>query len=336
MIIYIICSLISLIIFLYYEKISSLINIYDHPDTERKLHKRPISLSGSIFLISNISIYLFYTFFFNDLENSDILNKKRDFFFLVSSLVALYFLGLLDDKYNINPWIRLGVASFFIILIMLSDSTMVIKILYFKYANNTYQINLDNLSIFLTLICFIAYLNAINMFDGINLQLGIYVFFISIYLIFNKVFIELNIILLISLIPFLILNYKNKTFIGNSGTNLIAFIYGYQYIKGYNYGYLNIDIILLLNYLITLDLLRVFTIRVFNGKNPFIADQNHIHHILLKKINYPNVVLINTTLAILPIILSIYFSNNFVLLIFFIIIYFVMIYFFKNLKNKSI
>ena len=34
-----------------------------------------------------------------------------------------------------------------------------------------------------------------------------------------------------------------------------------------------------------IDLVRVFFIRIFRGKSPFIADKNHIHHILIKKYN---------------------------------------------------
>ena len=32
-----------------------------------------------------------------------------------------------------------------------------------------------------------------------------------------------------------------------------------------------------------IDLLRVFIIRISNKKSPFSPDQNHIHHLLLKK-----------------------------------------------------
>ena len=40
--------------------------------------------------------------------------------------------------------------------------------------------------------------------------------------------------------------------------------------------------VLVLLYPLT-DLLRVFALRIKDGKSPFIADQNHIHHFLLKK-----------------------------------------------------
>ena len=99
------------------------------------------------------------------------------------------------------------------------------------------------------------------MFDGINLQIGSYSLIISAYLISQSIFSELNFVLVISLIPFLILNFQNKVFIGNSGASIIAFIYGFQFIKGYNTGIIEIDEIIILNYLIGLDLIRVFILR---------------------------------------------------------------------------
>ena len=33
------------------------------------------------------------------------------------------------------------------------------------------------------------------------------------------------------------------------------------------------------------DLLRVFIIRTYNKKSPFVPDQNHIHHIAVKSLN---------------------------------------------------
>lgn len=335
MMIYSLCFIISIIVFLFHEKIFSVLKVFDYPDNNRKIHKQPISLSGSIFLIINITIFLIYLFFFNNDNYLDLFKKKREFFFLLFALYGLYGIGYLDDKYNINPWTKLVATSFFLISVMLADSLLIIEILYFKFSDSVTQITLDNLSIFFTLICFLAYLNAINMFDGINLQIGGYSLILSLYLIVNNIFTELNIILIISLVPFLILNFKNKVFIGNSGATIIAFIYGYQYIKGYNIGFIEIDQILILNYFIGLDLLRVFVLRVVSGKSPLSADNNHIHHLLIKKFNYFHTILINFFMILAPVLLSRIFENNWIILYIFIMLYFSLIFYLKIL-NKSI
>lgn len=335
MLIYLICFFISILVFISHKKLFSFLGVFDYPNEDRKIHKKPISLSGSIFLILNITVFLLYLFLFNKDNYFDIFLKKRELFFIIFSLFGLYGLGFLDDKFNINPWTKLAATSFFLLAVMLADNLLIIEILYFKFPNHITQVTLDNLSIFFTLICFIAYLNAVNMFDGINLQIGSYSLIISAYLISQSIFSELNFVLVISLIPFLILNFQNKVFIGNSGASIIAFIYGFQFIKGYNTGIIEIDEIIILNYLMGLDLIRVFILRITKGRNPLIADKSHIHHLLIKKFNYNKVILINILLIILPIVFSIIYPNNWTILSAFILFYFILIYYVGK-SDKSI
>jgi UDP-GlcNAc:undecaprenyl-phosphate/decaprenyl-phosphate GlcNAc-1-phosphate transferase len=334
MIIYIICAAVSILFFSIYKKLFLFYGIFDRPDNKRKIHKEPVSLAGSLFLLTNIILYLFFIFFFEEKDYLELFSKKREFFFLIFTILSLFYVGLLDDKFDINPWTKLGATSFILLLLLLADNHLIIKILYFKFENFWIQINLETLSVFFTLICFLGYLNAVNMFDGINLQVGVYSIFVSLYLIYENLFLSLNVILIISLIPYLILNFKNKVFIGNSGVSIIAVIYAYQYLKGYNTGAMNMDKILLLNYLIILDLLRVFTLRVINGSNPFIADQKHVHHLLLEKFKYFKVIIITLLLAILPIYLSIIVNNKWIVLTVFIILYFLLINYLKFSKKS--
>ena len=68
------------------------------------------------------------------------------------------------------------------------------------------------------------------MFDGINLQVAtcILIFFIFIL---KDIYIPLSIILICVLSIFLIYNYLNKMFLGDSGTYTLAFIISYIIIK---------------------------------------------------------------------------------------------------------
>ena len=72
------------------------------------------------------------------------------------------------------------------------------------------------------------------MFDGINLQSSFYSLFIFLNIMFffsNSLLIN---ILIISLIGFSYLNFKNKTFLGDSGSLILAFIISYFFISLYN------------------------------------------------------------------------------------------------------
>ena len=120
---------------------------------------------------------------------------------------------------------------------------------------------------FFTVFCFLVYLNAFNMFDGINLQASFYSLFIFLNIMFffsNSLLIN---ILIISLIGFSYLNFKNKTFLGDSGSLILAFIISYFFISLYNLDFINYaDKICLFMLIPGFDLIRLFLIRIFNKK----------------------------------------------------------------------
>ena len=45
---------------------------------------------------------------------------------------------------------------------------------------------------------------------------------------------------------------------------------------------------------------RLFLKRIYKGKNPFIADNNHFHHILLKKFSIGNTLIVYNSLIFFP------------------------------------
>ena len=85
---------------------------------------------------------------------------------------------------------------------------------------------------------------------------------------------------------FLFYNFFNKTFLGDSGTNVLAFLISYILIKSYNINQeFTADEIFIILSFPGLDMFRLFMIRILKGKNPFNPDRNHIHHLIQKKFN---------------------------------------------------
>ena len=62
------------------------------------------------------------------------------------------------------------------------------------------------------------------MFDGINLQAGTFSLIIFVIFLSKDIFILLNTILIISLIVFLVFNFKNKMFLCDSGNHILEFV----------------------------------------------------------------------------------------------------------------
>ena len=78
-----------------------------------------------------------------------------------------------------------------------------------------------------------------------------------------------------------------------------------------------------------LDMLRVFSVRIYNKKNPFLGDRNHLHHLLIEKNIRNNLLLFIFFLLIsIPIFLDLFLKiDHLSVIILFIIIYFLLFFF---------
>jgi UDP-GlcNAc:undecaprenyl-phosphate GlcNAc-1-phosphate transferase len=325
-------SLINISLVVFYGFFRRKINIVDFPDKERKLHKIPVPLYGGIFLFLNLFLLLIISIFDDQiLYNFFDLKEKRDVFIFFSSCLFLFILGLLDDKFKINPYLRF-IIFFIIFLLITQEKNLRIEYIQLSILEN--RIYLNYFSYFFTILCFLLFVNAFNFFDGINLQSGIYSLILSIIICLINNNLLFFYILQIFLIFFLYLNYKNKTFLGDSGAYLLSFIFGYYFIKLYNGRFiLHADEIVVLMLIPGLDLFRLFFLRIINKKNPFFPDKNHIHHILLRKFNYIKVNFILFSLIIFSYFFYKVFYIQYLSIIFITIIYTFLVYYFSKIKK---
>ena len=273
----------NLPIILFFNHLIKKFNIYDKSDGIRKFQKNPIALFGGSIIFYNIFVIIFfekitYINFINDFTFS----SNRELVAFGVGLIAFFMIGLFDDKYNLNAHKKLILSTVAILLVVSLDQKILIKELEFSFFD--YIIELRSFSYFFTILCFLLFINALNMFDGINLQVGCYSTIICIIFIICGIYIDLNLILIFSLLLFLFYNYNNKIYLGDSGVYLLAFLFSYFFISSHNnFKIFLADEIFIIMFLPGIDMLRLFITRVAKGKNPFIADSNHLHHLLLKK-----------------------------------------------------
>lgn len=323
--------LINLAIYLNRNKIIKFYNVYDLPDKKRKIHKFKTSLLGGYIFFINIiffSIIIFFSdnFSVNSLVLFNNINNYFTFFFISA---CFYFLGFFDDKYNLNANLKFLIITLLIIFIIYFDNDLQIRTINFSFTDRVFH--LKNLSFIFTLFCFIAFINAFNLYDGINLQIGIYFLIILIFLAFVTNFNYFIISLFFPLFVFLILNSEGKIFLGNSGTYLISFIISYLFIKTFNlFGTIFSDQILLIMLIPGLDMIRLFFTRIKSKKHPFTPDRNHIHHKFLEVFGYKKTIILISILSFLPIILINYLKSYFTIL-FIIFFYFFIIFTLKKL-----
>ncbi len=321
---------INLVLSLNLQNLSNFINTYDKPDGKLKKHSIKTPLLGGVIFFINFLFFLFFEFLF--LEVFKDFNKRELFslFFIVSSF---FFLGLYDDKFKMSAYIRIVLALTICFITITLNNKLIISSFQISFYEN--QIFLENLKVIFTIFSFVAFIHACNMLDGINLQLTLFYIFLTIYLfLITSVFIHVYLFIIISLFSILLLNFKKKLFLGDSGAYCIACILGYFIVIEHNV-YKNIefaDEIFLIMILPGFELIRLSILRSTRGQNIFEGDLDHLHHILFIKNKYSLIStnLITSTFTIVSLFGIIYFKDMYILIFFSLLVYYLTLIFFKR------
>ena len=266
----------------------------------RSVHHTKATKTGGMAVF--LTLFLFSSYFY--------LNQVQIFdFSLLIPLGIMFIVGVYDDFYNAD--FKLKFFLQIIVAKILIDQGLVIN--NFHGVLGLYEIP-HLASQFFTVFVFLVIVNAINFIDGIDglaiteaIKVILLVEFFS-----NQFtpFLPLGMITVLGLLPLYYFNFKKdyKVFLGDAGSlflgTLIA-IYLF-YVLGSEYelkGAFSVNKPLFTMSLIVyplVDLLRVFIIRIRNKKSPFSPDQNHLHHLLVKKgYHHYVIVLIVLTLSLL-------------------------------------
>lgn len=216
-------------------------------------------------------------------------------FYFIGGLVILFFVGMKDDVLIIDPKKKLAaqIVVAFIIAILAN-----IKIVHLFYMFNIGYIS-DVFSIALTVLMILLLINGFNLIDGIDgLASGAGIltslfFGLWFWNIHDVAYTIICFSLSGSLLGFFIYNVfgnQNKIFLGDTGSLILGLSISVLMIHfldpeinaGFTWfpraspaiagGVLVLPLF---------DTLRIFTIRIMQGKSPFIADHQHIHHLLI-------------------------------------------------------
>ncbi len=273
-------------------KISRRKNLMDEPGS-RSSHLRKIPNLGGISMFYSLavcaSIFAFELF---DLYK-----------FLFASLVILLYIGVMDDIVVMRAYKKLF-AQIIVTSLMVIGSDVRIRSFFGLFG--VYELNYF-FSVAISIFTFIVLINAFNLIDGIDGLAGGYsilcsaMFGISYYRLgeYNYPLVVLSGVIIGCVIGFLyfnLSNYRNnKIFMGDTGSMILGFLLAFTAIcfidifidkelpevpRYYLQSAPAIAMAILI--LPIIDTLNVFIIRICNGKSPFVADKNHIHHSLLK------------------------------------------------------
>jgi len=318
--------LFNLIIFLKFKIISKNFIFIDKPDGKLKKHSKPASLIGGLIIL--INLYLI-TFFLKLLNLSNSIFDDNFVYMLISLGTLFYIIGLIDDLKNLKPNKKLLFLVISIILVIFLFPEIKLEHVKISFLNQNYFFKYN---FFFLILSFALLANAMNMFDGINLQLILFTFFVFIIFIIKGFIPAFFILFLICFIFLGLLNFQNQVFLGDGGAYLISaiigctFIFQYKNFDNFLYG----DEVFIILIIPAIDMLRLFIIRLLNKKHPFRGDLNHLHHIITRFTkNNTLTVLITITLCIFPTLLFFLNIKTYFVLIVTLIFYFGLIAYFK-------
>lgn len=326
MIEFFILFLINISFIFFFKPITNLFDCYDNPNKIRKIHKEKIAKIGGFLIILNILVFYLISFIID-------FYLKENFFFMIVCIL-FFLLGYFDDKFDINAYAKFFFQIIFLFLLVNLSNNSLINNIYISFLDN--KIFLGNFNIFLSIFCYLLFINAFNMLDGINLSASIYalIFLFFLYLHQSNI---IFIVIGLSILFLLIKNYQNKLFLGNNGSYLLGFILSYFIININNVKIISAEEIFLVMIIPGLDMLRLYVQRICYKKNPFKADLNHLHHIILKKFSYNSAIFYTICIINLPLFLNFLIKDleKIYLIVFITIFYFLLIYLLSNNKNNT-
>lgn len=318
------------IIFISYKK-----RLFDVPDV-RKVHKTPTPRLGglafvpvimiSVCIITGIRYYMN-----NQVDSLWSSSLFIQYLFLVAGMTLLYLIGVADDLVGV------GYRYKFIVQI-LSASFLPLSGLWINDLGGLLGFHAIPAVIGMPLTVFlVVYItNAINLIDGIDgLASGLTCIALVLLIIVCVLTGQWTHALLASATLGVVSTFyyynvfsasDRKLFMGDAGSLTLGYILSFLVLHFWmreaywNPFELNLNMVTISALLIPLlDVVRVFSSRVRDGRNPFLPDKNHIHHKLLRtgmrvRAVMVSLLLLSVFLISTNFILSFYINTTFMLL----------------------
>lgn len=254
------------------------IGAVDVPDSERRIHKKPIPRLGGL--------AIFYGFLVALLCFAKIDEQLRGI--LIGALIIVG-VGIIDDVKQLRAIIKLG-AQLLAAVIVVFHNVRITAISVPGFISETGVLQLGFLSIPITIAWIVGVTNAVNLIDGLD-GLAVGVSSIASFSLFFIAILggEQNVAIISAALAggclgFFPYNFNPaKIFMGDTGSQFLGFMLSAICIQGLFKGYVVISFIipLLILGLPLFDTIFAIIRRAWNHKPIMGADRGHLHHRLL-------------------------------------------------------
>ncbi|MEC5395676.1 glycosyltransferase family 4 protein [Bergeyella sp. RCAD1439] len=272
-------------------KISKRKNLMDEPGIRSSHHRKIPNLGGiAIFFSLGVCAPVYAYELFDAYK------------FLFASLIILFYVGVMDDIMVMRAYKKL-LAQILVSLLIVIGSDVRIRSLFGVLG--IYEMNYY-FSVLFSVVTFVILINAFNLIDGIDGLAGTYsvlagLFFgISYFRLgsYNYPLVILSALVIGSVLAFLYYNLSPirsmKIFMGDTGSMILGFLLAFTAVcfmdifidkgpLGPHYHLRSAPVVAVAILVLPIvDTMNVIIIRLLKKQSPFEADQNHIHHKVLR------------------------------------------------------
>ena len=278
-------------LYLINSKWSSSFHTEDQP---HHTHTEKISRVGGAGII--VGFFISYSLFFILFDSKD--NQSLMHFTLFFGALACFILGLIDDLRPIDA--KLKFILQILIAFLAHQSGFRIDHIILPFLG--WELDLDNVSLILTVIWFVSIMNLINLIDGLDGLAGGIGFMLMILLVILSIEKGIGISTFLSvgmagaILGFLIHNFPPaRVYMGDSGAYTIGFVIAALALMNFQKGAVVAALLgpMMALALPILDVTFAIVRRGIQGLPLFRPDKAHIHHQLMRKgLSHKNTVLV--------------------------------------------
>lgn len=280
-------ALIAFVVGHYAEPLGKRLGLMDEPDIAggRKLHATSTPLVGGLALALAAIVG---TLFLLLTAGEDI--QPRVLIWFLSTVAGMFLVGTMDDKLNLSASTRLAFAAG--VLMAAISQVPDFAVSFMLFSGQTELVLMSGLlGVGFTLLCFVGFLNAVNMADGKNgLVIGQALIWSAILFVrLPAATMPLIAAIAGALAVLFLFNMRGKLFLGDGGSYGLSAMFGLLAIYTWNHGFADMraDDIALIFAVPVFDTLRLIVHRLVRGKSPFTPGRDHLHHYLYARWGWP-------------------------------------------------
>lgn len=290
------------LIVVYAFPLAARLGVVDHPKSQlHKAHALPTPLVGGIATLPPALLAMSFGLGFEKLSA----DTNRAMLAMAFAVAMSMIVGFFDDRKHIPAMIRLVICGTVFAVPLVLHGEFVIQ--YVSLESFHFKYDFGGLAIAFSIICLLAFQNAVNMADGRNgLVAGLSIIWCLTLLAQGAHPSNLALgCLLAGLIVTYIANCAGRLFLGDAGTYGLSAMIGLTavWIHRSYVGLLTTQVVAMFAIPI-LDMCRLIVLRVARGQSPFVADHSHLHHYLDQAFGWNIGRKIYFTLVIVPIVIA--------------------------------